>query len=77
MADYQNLSECEKRGYDIAVDELDSVIESRVEERLARITEDLEAKILKRRSGMSTTRSFITHEDKNATLSPGRGFFIS
>ena len=45
MANYQNLSECEKRGYDIAVDELDSVIESRVEERLARITEDLEAKI--------------------------------
>ena len=45
MANYKNLSECEKRGYDIAVDELDSVIESRVEERLARITEDLEAKI--------------------------------
>ena len=31
MANYKNLSECEKRGYDIAVDELDSVIESRVE----------------------------------------------
>ena len=45
MANYKNLSECEKRGCDIAVDELDSVIESRVEERLARITEDLEAKI--------------------------------
>ena len=45
MADYQNLSECERRGYDIAVDELDSVIETRVEERLECITEDLEAKI--------------------------------
>ena len=45
MADYQNLSECERRGYDIAVDELDSVIETRVKERLERITEDLEAKI--------------------------------
>ena len=45
MANYENLSECEKRGYDIAVDELDSVIESRVEEQLERITEDLEAKI--------------------------------
>ena len=45
MANYENLSECEKRGYDIAVDELDSVIESRVEERLERITEDLEEKI--------------------------------
>ena len=45
MANDENLSECEKRGYDIAVDELDSLIESRVEERLARITEDLEAKI--------------------------------
>ena len=45
MANHENLSECEKRGYDIAADELDSVIESRVEERLARITEDLEAKI--------------------------------
>ena len=45
MANYKNLSECEKRGCDIAVDELDSVIESRVEEQLERITEDLEAKI--------------------------------
>jgi hypothetical protein len=45
MANYQNLSKCEKRGYDFAVDELDSVIESRVEERLERITEDLEEKI--------------------------------
>jgi len=45
MANYENLSECEKRGYDIAVDELDSVIESRVEEQLERIAEDLEAKI--------------------------------
>jgi hypothetical protein len=45
MANYKNLSECERRGYDIAVDELDSVIETRVEERLECITEDLEAKI--------------------------------
>ena len=45
MANYKNLSKCEKRGYDIAVDELDSVIETRVKERLERITEDLEAKI--------------------------------
>ena len=45
MAKYTNLSECEKRGYDIAVDDLDSIIETRVEERLERITEDLEAKI--------------------------------
>ena len=45
MANNKNLSECEKHGYDIAVDDLDSIIETRVEERLERITEDLEAKI--------------------------------